>query len=96
MINRQADKALISRHTEALPPIWPLMESYGVTVEQCLKDTGLSVEQAWGRQGGMTLEQEFSLYRNLLDLSGDKQLGLKLGALYHFQAYPAFHFGNRF
>lgn len=66
------------------------METYGVTVEQCLKGTSLSVEQAWGREGGMTLDQEFSLYRNLLSLSGDKQLGLKLGGLYQPQAYGIF------
>ncbi|WOJ95972.1 AraC family transcriptional regulator [Congregibacter brevis] len=84
------NKALIGRHTEGLHQIWPLMQSLGVSVSQCLAGTGLSEGQAWGREGGMTLEQEFHLYRNLLQLSGDPMLGLKLGALYHPQSYGMF------
>ncbi|NKI18702.1 AraC family transcriptional regulator [Spongiibacter sp. KMU-166] len=66
------------------------MESYGLTAEECIKGTGLTLEQAWGRKGGMTLDQEFSLYRNLLNLTGDRHLGLKLGGLYLPQTYGIF------
>ncbi|CAA0093557.1 Uncharacterised protein [Zhongshania aliphaticivorans] len=87
MLENQANIHSTSHHTEGLPPLWPLMETFGVTVNQCLEGTGLTMDQAKGYQAGMTPEQEFALYRNLLRLSGDAMLGLKLGELYHPQSY---------
>ena len=81
---------LIGPNTRGLPGVWPLMETYGASIEQCLEGTNISIDQAMGRDGHVGLEEEFALYRNLLRLSGDPLLGLKLGEIYQPQTYGMF------
>ena len=79
--------ARIRRHARGLPPIWQVMESYGVSQEQCLAGTGVLPSHAEGNDDGFTLELEHALYRRLLALSGDPLLGLKLGACFKPEAF---------
>lgn len=72
----------ISRHAKGLPPLWDKIQSYGVTLEQCIEGTGVTKEQALGSEAGFTLEVEFALYRNIMRLCKDPLLGLSLGAAY--------------
>ena len=75
-----ANPAQISRHAKGLPPIWSVVQSYGVSMEQCLEGTGVTLDQALGEETGFTLEHEFELYRNILRLCEDPLLGLRLGS----------------
>lgn len=84
------DVSTIGPNTRWLAGIWPLMESYGVTMQQCLEGLDISTDQATGREGGMSLEQEYALLRNLIRLSGDPLIGLKLGEIYQPQVYGIF------
>ncbi len=79
--------AQIRRHAKGLPPIWNVVESYGVTMEQCLVGTGVTRAQALGDEEGFTLEHEFAIYRNILRLSGDPLVGLSLGAVYRPETF---------
>ncbi len=77
----------IRRHAMGLPPIWDVVETYGLTMEQCLVGTGVTRAQALGDEEGFTLEHEFALYRNILHLSGDPLVGLSLGAVYRPETF---------
>lgn len=79
--------AQIRRHAKGLPPIWNVVESYGVTMEQCLVGTGVTRAQALGDEEGFTLEHEFAIYRNILRLCGDPLVGLSLGAVYRSETF---------
>ncbi len=81
--------ANLAHHIKALPPALRAMEAMGCSAEACLAGTGLTPEQL--ERGGpdlaFTLEQEFRFHRNLLRLSGDPLLGLKLGQVYTLENY---------
>ncbi|MEM8496539.1 MAG: AraC family transcriptional regulator [Pseudomonadota bacterium] len=63
------------------------MVQMGFNPAQCLADTGLSLLQLEATDTGFTLEQEHCLHRNMLRLSGDPMLGLKLGMSYRPEVF---------
>jgi AraC-like DNA-binding protein len=65
------------------------MADLGFGADQCLSGTGLE-EADLGRSEhtpSFSLEQEFRFHRNLMALTGDPLLGLKLGGIYTLQSY---------
>jgi AraC-like DNA-binding protein len=82
----------ISHHIKALPPAIKAMEAMGFDARDCLTGTGIKPEDllAPDPQLEFSFEQEFRFHRNLLQLTGDPLLGLKLGKAYTIQTYGLF------
>ncbi len=82
----------LSHHIRALPPALKAMAAMGHDPGQCLAGTGITPDDLLTGEppGDFTLAQEFRFHRNLLELSGDPLLGLKLGQAYTMQAYGLF------
>jgi AraC-like DNA-binding protein len=78
-----------AHHIKALPPAIKAMQELGYSGMQCLEGTGITEADltSLGSQPAFSLEQEFRFHRNLLALTGDPLLGLKLGKAYTLQAY---------
>jgi AraC-like DNA-binding protein len=78
-----------SHHIRALPPAIGVMGALGFSVQQCLQGTGIDEQQlsATDSPTDFTLEQEFRFHRNLLRLTGDPLLGLRVGRAYTLQSY---------
>ncbi|MBF7729078.1 AraC family transcriptional regulator [Pseudomonas sp. N040] len=72
-----------------LPPL-KMMQGEGYAAEACLKGTGLQVQQLNEPARSVTLQQEVRFYRNLLELTGDAAIGLRLGAAFVPQRYGIF------
>lgn len=87
-----AAKLQISHHIRALPPALKAMQAMGHDAQACLAGTGIKPGDllAPEPQPGFTLAREFRFHRNLLALSGDPLLGLKLGQAYSLQSYGLF------
>jgi AraC-like DNA-binding protein len=82
----------VSHHIKALPPAIKAMQDMGFQAEQCLAGTGIAPADLLSPDPhpGLTLAQEFRFHRNLLQLSADPLLGLKLGKAYTLQTYGLF------
>lgn len=82
-------KTDLSHHTRMLQPAIIAMKAQGYSAAQCLAGTGLAEELLLASAPGLefTLEKEFRFHRNLLQLTGDPLLGLKLGRLYTVENY---------
>jgi len=82
----------ISHHIKALPPAIKAMEAMGFAARDCLTGTGIEPEDllAHNPQLEFSFEQEFRFHRNLLQLTGDPLLGLKIGKAYTLQTYGLF------
>ena len=70
-----------------LAPALKVMASEGYSVQQCLKGTGILTSQLDNRHQTVTLSQEIRFHRNLIELSGDPTIGLRIGAAYLPQRY---------
>lgn len=82
----------VAHHIKALPPALKAMEALGYDAGECLAGTGIDPEDLYSTTPpqDFSLGQEFRFHRNLLQLSGDPLLGLKLGGAYHVQTYGLF------
>jgi AraC-like DNA-binding protein len=82
----------MAHHIRALPPAIKAMQDLGYSAQQCLQGTGLKECDLVfpGPEQAFSLEQEFRFHRNLLELTGDPLLGLKLGKAYTLQSYGLF------
>lgn len=81
--------ALMTHHIKALPPAVKAMQDLGYSAQQCLEGTGISQQDLLQPDASQvfTLQQEFRFHRNLLQLSDDPLLGLRLGMAYPLQSY---------
>ncbi len=70
-----------------LAPALKVMASEGHSVQQCLRGTGILTSQLDNRHQTITLRQEIRFHRNLIELSGDPTIGLRIGAAYLPQRY---------
>jgi AraC-like DNA-binding protein len=70
-----------------LAPALKVMASEGHSVQQCLKGTGILTSQLDNRHQTITLRQEIRFHRNLIELSGDPTIGLRIGSAYLPQRY---------
>ncbi len=79
----------LAHHIRALPPVLRAMKELGYTADDCLAGTGLEeADLDHPRQeSSFSLAQEFRFHRNLLELTGDPQLGLRLGKVYKVESY---------
>ncbi len=82
----------VSHHIKALQPAIKAMQAMGFDANQCLAGTGIEPRDLLtpGPHPEFTLAQEFRFHRNLLQLSADPLLGLKLGKAYTLQTYGLF------
>ena len=78
-----------AHHIKALPPALKFMRELGYETDHCLAGTGVSEGDLLAPEPGQdfSLEQEFRFHRNLLQLTGDPLLGLRLGTAYNLQSY---------
>lgn len=58
--------------------------------DACLESTGITQELLANPEAGITLEQEFQFYRNILKISDDPLIGLRLGNIFRPEAYGLF------
>jgi len=70
-----------------LAPALKVMAAEGHAAQQCLRGTGILTSQLDDQRQTVTLRQEIRFHRNLLELSGDPTLGLRIGASYLPQRY---------
>ena len=70
-----------------LGPALRVMVAEGHSVLQCLKGTGILTGQLDDPHQTITLRQEIRFHRNLMELSGDPTLGLRIGSAYLPQRY---------
>jgi AraC-like DNA-binding protein len=82
----------MSHHIKALPPALRFMEELGYSAGQCLEGTGVDLHdlETTDPVTAFTLDQEFRFHRNLLRLTGDPLLGLRIGRAYTLQSYGLF------
>jgi len=85
-------KVRIAHHIKALPPALSAMQAMGYDARDCLRGTGIQPDDLLLTEppSSFTLAQEFRFHRNLLQLTGDPLLGLKLGRAYSLQTYGLF------
>ena len=76
-----------SHHIKAIRPSLDVMESLGFDGEECLEGTGIEVSQLTHPDATLSLQQELRFFRNLIRISGDSTLGLKLGEVYLPEVY---------
>ncbi len=74
----------------ALLPALNMMELLGYDRQACLTGTGVEVSQLGIRGHWVPLHSELRLYRNILEMTGDPLIGLKLGEWYVPQQYGLF------
>ena len=86
------DAVNMSHHIKALPPALRFMEDLGFDAQQCLEGTGVKLEDLERPDAAthFTLDQEFQFHRNLLRLTDDPLLGLRVGRAYPMQSYGLF------
>lgn len=67
-----------------------VMDSLGFDTRRCLLGTGVTNSQLKGGSARISLQQELRFYRNILDITGDPTIGLKLGEPFVPQHYGLF------
>ncbi len=77
----------IAHHIKGIRPALMVMADLGVDAATSLKNTGIRPEQLDDPSAGITLQQEFVFYQNLLRLSDSPLIGLKLGQAYRLETY---------
>lgn len=73
-----------------LLPVIQLMETMGHNRLACLRGTGLSPGAVEDRRAKMSVQQELRFYQNILALTGDPCVGLRLGETFPPQSYGLF------
>lgn len=77
----------IARHGRGIKPVLSLMESLGVPAFRCLESTGIDLQMLDSDEPYITLDQEHTFYRNLIQASGKSHLGLFLGQKFTPEKY---------
>lgn len=72
----------MERSTAGLSLVMDLMQKDGHSPLKCLKGTGLQLEDMGRPNILVTLRQETIFYRNVLNLSKDRTIGLRLGKVF--------------
>ncbi|MBB6523081.1 AraC family transcriptional regulator [Pseudoteredinibacter isoporae] len=76
-----------NHHLKGLQPILRVMHDKGFSAERCLSGTTLDVESLLQDGQTLSLEQEFTIYRNIQKLDKSPELGLELGQVFELQNY---------
>ena len=90
-------KPLLSHHLVGIRGALRIMRSLGYRVEDCLRGTGIETHMLEGSSvseavvgnspTNISLEQEFTFYRNILAVSGDPLIGLRIGEAFRYESY---------
>ena len=90
-------KPLLSHHIVGIRAALRIMRSLGFHDRDCLKGTDIklsmleesSISEAVERMqhSDISLEQEFKFYRNVLEVSQDPLIGLKIGEAFTYESY---------
>ena len=90
-------KPLLNHHLVGIRTSLQVMKSLGYDARDCLRDTGIepvmledsSVSDAVSNDTPytITLAQEFKFYRNVLKVSADPLIGLKIGKAFRYESY---------
>ena len=75
---------------KSLVPPLEVLEKLGFTNRTCLRGTGIMLSQLDDPHSRLTFQQELAFSRNVLDLTGDPLIGLKLGEPFIPQRYGLF------
>ena len=70
-----------------LAPALQVMAAEGHSVQACLKGTGILSSRLNDPHQTITLQQEIRFHRNVLEISGDRTIGLRIGMAYLPQRY---------
>ena len=73
--------------TRSLLPPLQVLEALGFDRMSCLKGTGVLQSQLENAHARMSFQQELAFYRNILELTDDPLIGLKLGEPFQPQRY---------
>ena len=77
-------------HINSVKPVLEGMRALGFSQEACLEGTDLHLNQLIGTdvvEDYLTLEQEYLLYKNILHISQDPYIGLKIGHSYRVESF---------
>jgi len=86
----KSSAASIKIHINTVKPVLEGMRALGFSQEACLEGTDLHLNQLIGTDVGedyLTLEQEYLLYKNILQISQDPYIGLKIGHFYRIESF---------
>ena len=84
----KSSAASIKIHINSIKPVLEGMRSLGFSQDACLEGTDLHLNQLVGTDVGedyLTLEQEYLLHKNILQISQDPYIGLKIGRTYRVE-----------
>ncbi|MFT6437841.1 MAG: hypothetical protein ACJAVI_005923 [Candidatus Azotimanducaceae bacterium] len=84
----KSSAASIKIHINTVKPVLEGMRALGFSQDACLEGTDLHLNQLIGTDVGedyLTLEQEYLLYKNILQISQDPYIGLKIGRTYRVE-----------
>lgn len=79
-----------SHSVTGLQPALQVVAELDIQAASCLSGTGLTAEQLRDQRHQVTLQQEVRFYRNVLELSGDPAIGLKIGKNFLLQRHGLF------
>ena len=88
----KSSAASIKIHINSVKPVLEGMRALGFSQEACLEGTDLHLSQLVGTdvvEDYLTLEQEYLLYKNILQISQDPYIGLKIGS--HLSSRELWH-----
>jgi AraC-like DNA-binding protein len=86
----KSSAASIKIHINTVKPVLEGMRALGFSQDACLEGTDLHLNQLIGTDVGedyLTLEQEYLLYKNILQISQDPYIGLKIGRTYRVEGF---------
>ena len=86
----KSSAASIKIHINSVKPVVEGLGALGFSQEACLEGTDLRLNQLVGTdvvEDYITLEQEYLLYKNILHISQDPYIGLKIGHSYRVQSF---------
>ena len=86
----KSSAASIKIHINTVKPVLEGMRALGFSQEACLEGTDLHLNQLIGTdvvEDYLTLEQEYLLYKNILHISQDPYIGLKIGHFYRIESF---------
>ena len=84
----KSSAASIKIHINSIKPELEGMRALGFSQEACLEGTDLHLNQLVGTDVGedyLTLEQKYLLHKNILQISQDPYIGLKIGRTYRVE-----------
>ncbi|MGE3773776.1 MAG: AraC family transcriptional regulator [Gammaproteobacteria bacterium] len=80
-------KLLLTHGVKSLRVASSVLRARGIAVRECLRGTGIDEAALGDPDLRISVEQELSFYRNILDLTSDPLIGLEIGEQYRLPNY---------